>query len=213
MKLITISGVDGSGKSTQVEMLKKHFESQGKKVFYFHAIEFGLAKKLNDFRLKYCLICRFLNACKTKKHSEGVTRANILQIFLRRVFLMIDIFRFKSLYKKLESEDYGYILSDRYFYDSLINIEYLALRRNPKAELSDFLKLGFRIPRPDTTIYLQVDPEAIMQRERKPEQGLEYLQKKKALFDAKTQIQPFWTILDGNQPKESLFEAIKPLVE
>ncbi len=205
MKLITISGVDGSGKSTQVAMLKIYLESQGKKVFYFHAIEFGLAKKLNDFRLKYCLICRFTNACKTKKSSAGVTHANIFQIFLRRIFLMIDIFRFKNLYKKLENESYDYILSDRYFYDTIINLYFLK-NSSQKIPCENF------IMQPDVIIYLQVDPKAIMQRERKPEQGLKYLQKKKALFDVKTKTQPFWTIIKGNRNKDEIFAEIKKTI-
>ena len=34
------------------------------------------------------------------------------------------------------------------------------------------------------SFYLQTDPNIIMQRDRKPDQGLEYLQKKKELYDA-----------------------------
>jgi thymidylate kinase len=36
-----------------------------------------------------------------------------------------------------------------------------------------------KTPLPDVAMYLQADPQIIMQRERKPDQGLEYLQKKK----------------------------------
>lgn len=211
MKLFTISGIDGSGKSTQVAMLKKHLEAQGQKVFYFHAIEFSFAKKLNDFRVKYCLICHFLNSCKVEnRNAEGVTKANFWQIFLRRIFLMIDILRFKSLYKNLAQAGYDYILSDRYFYDSIINIEYLSAKGH---WVSFWTPSVQNIIQPDTTIYLQVDPEIIMQRERKPEQGLEYLQKKKALFDEKTKEQAFWTIINGNKSKEALFEEIKALIQ
>ncbi|MFZ5981968.1 MAG: hypothetical protein ACOYS2_00100 [Patescibacteria group bacterium] len=54
MKIITISGVDGSGKSTQIKMLTEHLRGQGLKVFYFHAVEFSLARKIANLR-KYCL--------------------------------------------------------------------------------------------------------------------------------------------------------------
>ena len=47
MKIISISGLDGSGKSTQIEKLKKHFLRKNQKVFYLHAIEFSLAR--NNF--------------------------------------------------------------------------------------------------------------------------------------------------------------------
>jgi len=36
MKIITISGLDGSGKSTQVEMLKNYLESQAGFLFSCH---------------------------------------------------------------------------------------------------------------------------------------------------------------------------------
>lgn len=235
MKIISISGLDGSGKSTQVELLKKYLESQNKKVVYFHAVQFSLPQATKTFFKKHCLICKLLGRCKvdTKpKQAKGVTKANWLQIQLRKFALRIDLIRFKSYLKKLEKQDYDYLVSDRYFYDNIININYLSLTCHPKLvsgsrnRKSGALKFGIpdpakgrarqvrndrnfkRVPRPDNAFYLKTDPQQIMLRDRVPEQGLEYLETKKELFDKFTPVFKL-KIIDGNQSKEAIFEEIK----
>lgn len=202
MKIISISGLDGSGKSTQIEMLKSYLESQGQKIFYFHAIQFGLANILKKQYYKLLHMQRFVVLNNLKEKS--VVKANRLQIIGRRIFLLIDLLRFKMLRSKLRNAGYDYILSDRYFYDSAINIKYLA--KSDKKLPCDKL-----ISKPELAIYLETSPENIMQRERKPDQGLEYLQTKKILYD---KMAPFWNlkVIDGNRLPEEVFSNIKRLV-
>jgi thymidylate kinase len=205
LRLLTISGLDGSGKSTQVELLKKYLESQGGKVFYFHAITFSLANKIAEFKSKYCLICKLTGKCKVKNQKQekiSVIQANALQILLRKIFLYIDLIRFKKLTAKLERENFDYILSDRYFYDSLINIEYLSKKE---------INYNYPIVKPDISVYLQANPELIMSRDRKPEQGLQYLKDKNVIYDKYASIFEM-KIVNGNKSVDDIHREIKTLL-
>jgi dTMP kinase len=193
MKIVTLSGLDGSGKSTQIELLKDYLKSRGKTFFYFHAVEFSIGNKFEiESRVTRDSISNTRNS---------VTKANWLQIQLRKIALLIDVCRFNRLMRKLK---FDYIISDRYFFDTVINIEYLSGSRI-KSGMTKWIEE--RIPKPEFAFFVKVTPETIMQRERKPDQGMEYLVAKAKLFADKIKD---WNmiVLNGEKNKEEIFEEI-----
>ncbi|EKE11928.1 MAG: hypothetical protein ACD_14C00070G0004 [uncultured bacterium] len=210
MKIISISGLDGSGKSTQAKMLQDFLEKHNKKAYYFHAVQFSVPQATKTFFKKHCLVCKLFKKCRIEPQSSsekvstdekpGVTKAGFLAINLRKIAFIIDVLRFYFLKKKLTRKGYGFLVTDRYFYDTIVNIAYLQKRNTPP-------RIEKYIPLADAAFYLKIQPESIMTRPRVPEQGLEYLKDKKRLYDMFSTLWNF-QIIDGSLPPKELFAQL-----
>lgn len=150
-KLIVIEGLDGSGKSTQVALLKQNFEKNNIKIKQI---------KLPDYEDDSSTLVRMYLSGKFGKKPDDVN------IYAASSFYAVD--RYAS-YKRHWSEDYlsgTVILADRYVTSNAVH-QTVKLPREKWDEYLDWLtdyeycKMG--IPRPDCVIYLDM-PVEISQR-------------------------------------------------
>ncbi|MFO7806834.1 MAG: hypothetical protein R6V40_00210 [Candidatus Moraniibacteriota bacterium] len=199
MKLITISGLDGSGKSTQVELLEKKLKKKGFNIYRFHVISFSLANKI----------------LKPGKNNPGEakskTAASKRSIFLRKISLLIDIFRFRHFYlMKNYRKKYDFILADRYFYDQIANIKFLENNACKKIPLWQKIAEKYTV-NPHQSIYLKITPEEILKRDREIEQGREYLLKKGKIYE---KFATRWNlrVLDASQDKKTIHKKINEYI-
>jgi len=208
MQIITISGVDGSGKSTQAQRLIDDYEQRGKKVYYLHAVAFSVAQQLLKPSAGTATCHSGSSASLRKQNADtglSRTRASWLAVLLRKVALAIDLVRFRFLVRRLARQGYDVLISDRFFFDTVVNIRYLA--RTERVGVLERL-----VPRVDYALFFAIEPDAIMQRSRAPEQGGDYLRAKTALFAARKDVWQMHTV-NADQTPDAVFAEVLRVLE
>ena len=146
-RFIVIEGLDGSGKATQTEILKQKLETEGKSV-----------KKLSfpDYdNPSSALVKMYLG-------GEFGSNPDDVNAYAAAAFYTVD--RIAS-YLKFWKEDYengSVILADRYAASNII----YQMSKLPESEWDSFIAFQedfeynkIKVPKPDTVIYLDVEPD------------------------------------------------------
>src|ERR1035441_2491133 len=170
-KFVSFSGIDGAGKSTQIESLRARAEESGMRVVYIRFWD-DIARLKN---------IRETTGHKVFKGEKGVGSPeapvnrqdkNVRSWYMTcvRLFLyFVDAVSTRNVVKKTLRSDADLAIFDRYTYDELAKLEL----SNPVIRLSVRFIMSF-VPRPDISYLLDADPVAA--RARKPEYPLDFLQ-------------------------------------
>lgn len=175
--LISFSGLDGAGKSTQIENLRERLVAAGLKVrlFTFWDDIVVMTRYREGFVHKVYGSEKGVGAPnKPVKRRDKNVRAWYLTIARYALYLM-DAIHLRTTLKRALKSGHNVVIVDRYIYDELAN---LPLERPMTLA---FLRLIQEIaPLPDIAYLLDADPEAA--HKRKPEYPVDFMHKCRAAY-------------------------------
>jgi thymidylate kinase len=177
--LISFSGVDGSGKSTQIENLLSALHAAGLKttlLAFWDNVVVGV-KYREGFVHKVYKSERGIGA-PGKPVNRRDKNVRGWHLTLARHFLyLLDAIHLCRVVARARKSGADVVILDRYIYDELSNLNL----SNPLSRVFVKFVHGF-VPRPDVAYLLDADPVAAY--ERKPEYPVEFMKKcRRVYFD------------------------------
>ena len=174
--LITFSGIDGSGKSTQIEKLRGYIEAEGIAVrllaFWDHVAVFRNARSAFSRHILESDGGVGSPECPATRRDKNL---QTWPLFAGRSLLhLLDVLNLSRVVKRQKAKG-GVVIFDRYIYDQLAA---LPMDRGwARAFARGLLRIA---PRPDLSYLLDAIPEAA--RERKPEYPLDFMHKYRSSY-------------------------------
>ena len=179
MNFIVIEGLDGAGKSTQIELLSKYFKSKNKSVEYLHFPTY-------NSEIFGGLISDFLSG----KFGE----LSCVNPYLVALLFAGDRFNMSQKIQKHLDEGTN-VIADRYVYS---NIAFQGAKLNSKKEQAEICEWifkmeyeYFKIPKPDLNIFLNVPLEFTKKtlEKRREKNDREYLKGNQDIHEANIEFQ------------------------
>jgi len=196
--LITLSGLDGAGKSTLTRWLQTTLEARRRPAVVLHMHEdvgvYAMIRAVRD---------RLLGRTDGGRKAFGQARyAIVWNKTLRRLIYPLDLLVFLAYRFVVERIQRRVLIMDRYFYDTLVDV--WDLRRVGWCRL-----LARLTPVPDVAVLLDVSPERAFA--RKAERSVDYLRTRGQAYHAVFQRMPS-SLVVPNQDLSAAKAAIERAV-
>ena len=211
--LITVSGLDGSGKSTLVDYLKESLEKEDRRVAVSHMnYDVGLYSAL-----------RYLAKQTLRRNAGGTSHAPREQAYegkfksrrariryqlvwnkgLRALIYPIDVVIFVLYRVYVEKVKQQVLIMDRYFYDTLVDV-------TGAGKSLRFRFLSWLTPTPTVPLYLDVTAERAF--ERKSEYSVDYLNRRRLSYQKLLAAVPEVLVLSTNYDLDTTRAHIETVV-
>lgn len=175
--LITFSGIDGAGKSTQIEKLSEHLAQEGLSVhrlaFWDNVALFRKARAGFSRR-----VLQSNSSAGTPEHpvERQDKNAQMWPLLIGRgILYLLDLINLRRVVREAKTDGAGVIIFDRYIYDQLAALP----MDHWLAQL--YARILLRMtPKPELALLLDAVPE--IARARKPEYPLDFMRQYRSSY-------------------------------
>lgn len=208
--LLSFSGLDGSGKSTQIQNLIAYIEDRGapvKTLAFWDDVVVGTRYR-EGFVHKVYGSERGIGAPDRPVNRRDKNVRKWYLNLARHFLYLADAIHLRVVVRRARRLPVQAIIMDRYIYDELANLPL----SNPLTRL--FVRvIAWLVPRPDVAYLLDADPEAA--RARKPEYPVDFMRDCRASYFRLAELLGSMTVvppLPLSSAKTEVEGAIRPLV-
>ncbi|SDJ26638.1 hypothetical protein [Proteiniclasticum ruminis] len=207
--MITFSGIDGAGKTTQILLFEKYCVDNG--------IKFKKMWARGRCTPGVVLIKNIVRKDKNLNQKEKIEyRNNIHKSTSKRRLLLIasilDLYWFFGIYYRILDVLYPKFICDRYIWDTYIDFKVDYSEFNFENWLIWKLLLKLIIKPEESYVFVISAKESIRRGIQKKEAGMETIEQKTKKIQLYLELvhQGKWSkVIDGNQTIESIFNSIK----
>ncbi len=175
--IVSFSGIDGAGKSTQIEKLREYLSSHGVAVkqltFWDNVVMFP--KLRSGFSRRVLQSDGNVGTPDRPADRRDKNTQNAPLLFGRSVLHLFDVVNLRRIVNRAKDENSGVVIFDRYIYDQLAALPMKSWWARA------FARVLLRVaPKPDLSYVLDADPEVA--RARKPEYPLDFMRKYRSSY-------------------------------
>ncbi|MGA2743655.1 MAG: thymidylate kinase [Candidatus Sulfotelmatobacter sp.] len=181
--LVSFSGIDGAGKSTQIENLRVRLNEAGARVLLITFWD-DVAKLTRIREVSGHTLFNGESGVGTPARPVNRRDKNVQSWYMTAVrfgLYLVDTVSLRIVIARTLRADADVIIFDRYLYDELANLSL----QNPISRAYVRLLLRF-VPRPDISFLLDADP--VQARARKPEYPLDFLHSSRVSYLALSEL-------------------------
>lgn len=207
-ELVTITGIDGAGKSTLANAVTEELRSRGYSASYVYGrylprlaypvMEAGRRTILSDTDIE--------EDYTSHQESKGELFSNPAVRFLYESLIMVDYAPqlVARLLPALVSSDF--VICDRYIYDTFLTDFKGTIVKTPEEAIKKYDRYSRLVPSPEYMFYLQI-PVSIAYERKDDTPAEEYLEDRKEFYEVFSEYFGMTTI-DGTDPVEDLVDDV-----